>query len=246
MFQHGITIKEVEEKVDPQRTISGDNADQWKYTKANVKRRSVSHKILNPRALSTVIERKLSNSDSALNVSTKDSNSNTENSKDGIQKDNNKVVKMISRIWKPKRRSESLLAKAFSLDKEDGHNKTGDDTSAALRYAVRGKFDLGKVVELLSNEQTDVNGCGANGITALHEAAIDGNLECMRILVTNGASVDACDCEGFTPLDYATFGGNFECAAFLIEKGATEDRIKDGQILCKEATRRKNRSATFS
>ena len=94
----------------------------------------------------------------------------------------------------------------------------------------------------------DIDGARQNGVTVLHEAAIDGNLTCMEILVSHGAVVDRCDCEGFSPLDYAVFGGHYECAAFLIERGAKEDRIRDGQILNKNnfLKRRSNRSATFS
>ena len=93
-------------------------------------------------------------------------------------------------------------------------------------------------------------GAGQNGITALHEAAIDGNFVCMKILLTHGAEVNGCDCEGFTALDYAVFGGNFDCAAYLIEKGAKEDRIRDGQISNKDCMllvgKNNRRSKTFS
>ena len=151
---------------------------------------------------------------------------------------------MMSRLLKTssqrKHRKEGIISRILS--KDDDY-----DSSCLLRYAVR-KSDTERVIELMANQRTNIDGAGQSGITALHEAAIDGNFICLKILISYGADINGSDCEGFTPLDYAVFGGNFECAAYLIEKGAKEDHIKDGQIMCQEniLKRRSNRSATFS
>ena len=44
---------------------------------------------------------------------------------------------------------------------------------------------------------------GANGMTALHFAAIAGQAESMRVLVQHGADKDATDAVGATPLHFA-------------------------------------------
>ena len=222
MFQHGTARRR-----DDQHGASGTYGlkmkdDVEKRGKA-VKRQSLSYNLLTSSPLSTVYERRLSISDTALNVFP-DSDSST-NHKRGSQK-GRKKSKFMSVLLKSKRK--------------DSH---GDDDSSKLRSAVR-KSNTSQVIEILSDQKTDVDGAGQNGITALHEASIDGNLVCMKLLVTHGADVNICDYEGFTPLDYATFGGNFECASYLIQNGATEDRIKDGQILYRENITRKSRSAT--
>ena len=192
-------------------------------------------------------ERKLSIFDGALNIRQQLMGMNEEEEFDQQSQDENftkvkakrkegitKVPEMMSRFLKtntqrPKRRKESFISRIMSNDKDDA---TEDDNSC-LRYAVR-KFDTGRVIELVSKSGTNINGTSDKGITALHEAAIDGNLTCMKILANHGADVNKCDSEGFTPLDYAVFGGNFECAAYLIEKGAKEDRSRDGQITCND------------
>ena len=165
--------------------------------------------------------------------------------KEGITKVPEIMFKFLkTNTQRTKRRKESFISRIISNDKDEAV----DDNSLSLRYAVR-KFDTGRVIEIVSRPNTNIDGTSDKGITALHEAAIDGNLTCVKLLANHGANINKCDCEGFTPLDYAVFGGNFECAAYLIEKGAKEDRIRDGQIvLSKDKIYRdsKERRSTFS
>ena len=134
-----------------------------------------------------------------------------------------------------RRRKDNLFSRMLSGSGGSGGNGgiPEHDNSYYLRCAVR-KKDTERVIELVANENTDINGTNCRGITSLHEASIDGNFVCVKILVSYGADIDLQDCEGFTPLDYAVFGGNFECAAYLIDKGAVVDRIRDGQIVNQE------------
>ena len=123
---------------------------------------------------------------------------------------------MVCRFLKNRRRTSSNSSTTSPLD-------------GSLRSAVR-DVDIDRVIELLANQHLEINGAGQNGITALHEAAVDGNINIMKALVDHGAKINVYDSEGFTPLDYAVFGGNFECASYLIENGAKDDRVRDGQI----------------
>lgn len=141
---------------------------------------------------------------------------------------------------KRRRRKESVIMKKLPCEIEE----INAENAYMLRLAVR-KCDTKRVIELVSCGMININAADQRGITALHEAAIDGNLVCANILVTHGAHINEKDIEGYTPLDYAVFAGNFECASYLIEKGAREDRIRDGQIVCKQITNNKSRSVTF-
>ena len=66
------------------------------------------------------------------------------------------------------------------------------------------------------------------GNTALHEAAHNGKMEYMRILLDVGkANVNAKSKNSFTPLHYAASGGEIEAATLLIERGAEINPIND-------------------
>lgn len=67
----------------------------------------------------------------------------------------------------------------------------------------------------------DVNKMSPAGLTALHQSAIDGNLECAKTLVSNGANVNCTDCEKWTPLHAAAMTGHVELVQFLLQVGAS-------------------------
>jgi ankyrin repeat protein len=59
------------------------------------------------------------------------------------------------------------------------------------------------------------------GIAApIHEAAVNGDVELLEILIANGADVDVRDVNGYTPLHLAIHEGNTEVAKVLINNGA--------------------------
>ncbi|XP_015250473.1 PREDICTED: espin-like protein, partial [Cyprinodon variegatus] len=61
------------------------------------------------------------------------------------------------------------------------------------------------------------------GGTPLHDAAENGELECCKILLANGANPTDEDIDGFTAADLAEYNGHSECARYLraIEKNAS-------------------------
>jgi Ankyrin repeats (many copies) len=76
--------------------------------------------------------------------------------------------------------------------------------------------------------------------TALHAAAIAGDLRSIQFLVSSGADVNALDRAGDSPAELAASRGHTECATFLQERGgkairgdeaqhrkATEDKVRD-------------------
>ena len=66
----------------------------------------------------------------------------------------------------------------------------------------------------------DVNKMSPAGLTALHQSAIDGNLECAQALVANGANVNCMDVESWTPLHASAMTGRVEFVRFLLSVGA--------------------------
>lgn len=81
--------------------------------------------------------------------------------------------------------------------------------------------DLKAVREILvSGTLNDINKLSPAGLTALHQSAIDGNLECAKALIANGADVNSADCELWTPLHAAAMSGQIEIVRYLLSHGA--------------------------
>ena len=75
--------------------------------------------------------------------------------------------------------------------------------------------------ELLTAKAPDIS---------LLKAAIDGNIETVKLLIANGADVNARDKDGETPLHEASSGGYKEIIELLIAKGADVNaRNEDGK-----------------
>lgn len=60
------------------------------------------------------------------------------------------------------------------------------------------------------------------GITALHSAAIQANVDIVKLLLSRGANVNIKDNDKCTPLSQAKRGGNQEIIRMLMDKGARE------------------------
>uniref|UniRef100_A0AAR2KRP2 cGMP-dependent protein kinase interacting domain-containing protein n=1 Tax=Pygocentrus nattereri TaxID=42514 RepID=A0AAR2KRP2_PYGNA len=74
--------------------------------------------------------------------------------------------------------------------------------------------------ELVSGANV-VNCANADGITALHQACIDGNMDVVSFLLSQGANVNQVDNEGWTPLHVAASCGNREITEYLLKQGAS-------------------------
>ncbi|XP_053770891.1 protein phosphatase 1 regulatory subunit 12C isoform X2 [Desmodus rotundus] len=71
----------------------------------------------------------------------------------------------------------------------------------------------------------------ADGISALHQACIDENLEVVRFLVEQGATVNQADNEGWTPLHVAASCGYLDIARYLLSHGANIATVNsDGDL----------------
>uniref|UniRef100_A0A3Q2P2S6 Ankyrin repeat domain 52 n=1 Tax=Fundulus heteroclitus TaxID=8078 RepID=A0A3Q2P2S6_FUNHE len=66
----------------------------------------------------------------------------------------------------------------------------------------------------------DINSPDDYGRTCLHAAASGGNVECLNLLINNGAELDIKDDLGRSPLHYAAANGNSQCTISLVRAGA--------------------------
>jgi ankyrin repeat protein len=81
------------------------------------------------------------------------------------------------------------------------------------------------VVEVLIQAGADVNARDDAGFTALHDAALAGNLKAARLLVEHGADVNIGDKDsGATALYMAATMGREDVVSFLLEKGADTNK----------------------
>ncbi|XP_069577815.1 protein phosphatase 1 regulatory subunit 12C isoform X1 [Brachyistius frenatus] len=131
----------------------------------------------------------------------------------------------------------------------------GDETESVLRRRKRVRFD--SAAEFLAacasgdteeaqvmleeaddttrkseDDETEIINCSnADGITALHQACIDGSMDIVTFLLERGASVNQVDSEGWTPLHVAASCGYPDIADFLLQRGASLSAVNcDGDV----------------
>ncbi|KAM4612165.1 protein phosphatase 1 regulatory subunit 12C isoform 2-T2 [Polymixia lowei] len=76
-----------------------------------------------------------------------------------------------------------------------------------------------------------INCANADGITALHQACIDGSMEIVSFLLVQGANVNQVDSEGWTPLHVAASCGHLDITDFLLQQGASLSAVNcDGDV----------------
>ena len=71
-----------------------------------------------------------------------------------------------------------------------------------------------------------VNSCDSMSRTPLHNAAAEGMLECVKLLINKGAEPNAKDSWDATPLDDALRFGRKEVETYLLESGAQMGNLK--------------------
>ncbi|XP_078584089.1 protein phosphatase 1 regulatory subunit 12A-like isoform X10 [Branchiostoma floridae x Branchiostoma japonicum] len=79
--------------------------------------------------------------------------------------------------------------------------------------------DTEEVGQLLTNG-ADINTANVDGLTALHQACIDDNMDMVKFLVEKEADMEYPDNEGWTALHATVSCGHLEITQYLIESGA--------------------------
>ncbi|XP_069485391.1 protein phosphatase 1 regulatory subunit 12A isoform X3 [Ambystoma mexicanum] len=111
-------------------------------------------------------------------------------------------------------------------------SETDQEPSVVRRKKTRVKFDDGAVflaacssgdseeVFKLLDRGADINYANVDGLTALHQACIDDNIDMVKFLVEHGANINQPDNEGWIPLHAASSCGYMDIAEYLISQGA--------------------------
>ncbi|XP_033913514.2 protein phosphatase 1 regulatory subunit 12A-like isoform X2 [Acipenser ruthenus] len=130
-----------------------------------------------------------------------------------------------------KRREQLSRWTGSETDRSEAESRDRPGGTGQSRYRVR--FAQGAVfmaacsagdreeVRGLLQQGAAINHTNVDGLTALHQACIDENLDMVEFLVEHGANVNQPDNEGWTPLHAAASCGFTEIAGFLIKKGAS-------------------------
>jgi ankyrin repeat protein len=122
-------------------------------------------------------------------------------------------------------------------------NAQGFSGMTALMWYVGSEQET-KVQDLLARG-ADANLSDADGDTALHTAAMRGNVKLLQILLAAGANPNARNKVGGTPLMWAGTFGNEEVAQILIDKGA-DAALKDELGMTASAWAAKNKRDEFA
>uniref|UniRef100_H3DJF6 Protein phosphatase 1, regulatory subunit 12C n=1 Tax=Tetraodon nigroviridis TaxID=99883 RepID=H3DJF6_TETNG len=113
-------------------------------------------------------------------------------------------------------RAAEFLAACASGDREEAE--------LMLKESQDGETEPQEHVEI-------INCTNADGITALHQACIDGSMEMVTFLLERDASVNQADSEGWTPLHVAASCGYPDIAEFLLQRGASLSAVNcDGDV----------------
>ncbi|XP_034044009.1 protein phosphatase 1 regulatory subunit 12C isoform X2 [Thalassophryne amazonica] len=115
-----------------------------------------------------------------------------------------------------------------------------DRAAEFLAACASGDTEEAKVMLKEATETTRRNGedlsdiincSNADGITALHQACIDGSMEMVSFLLEHGANVNQIDNEGWTALHVAASCGYPDIADFLVQQGASLSAVNcDGDV----------------
>lgn len=139
---------------------------------------------------------------------------------------------------KPLQKRSSDVTKNENIDGCIGERRTAQKkmsiknlisfpTNSLLHSAVvEGDIELAQ--RLLVNDPSAINKLSLEGTAPIHEAAINGDTDCMQLLIKYGANLEVKDKNYRTPVEYAVLVGNFDCAALLLSYGASDEKIRDG------------------
>ncbi|KAM6951183.1 caskin-2 [Aplochiton taeniatus] len=106
--------------------------------------------------------------------------------------------------------------------------KSGD---LLLAHKLLAKVKCNKTKLLGSTKRLNVNYQDADGLSALHHAALTGTTELLSLLLEAQAAVDIKDTNGIRPLHYAAWQGKSDSVLLLLRSGATvNDPSLDRQI----------------
>ncbi|KAF5304118.1 hypothetical protein FQA39_LY01903 [Lamprigera yunnana] len=103
-------------------------------------------------------------------------------------------------------------------------------SSGCVFLAACAAGDKEEVLRLIE-KGADIDTTNIDGLTALHQACIDDNLDMVEFMVEHGSDVNRGDNEGWTPLHATASCGFLSIAKYLIEHGANVAAVNnDGEL----------------
>lgn len=90
-----------------------------------------------------------------------------------------------------------------------------------VQYAAQGDASVVQLLLQAGIKATDAD--PVRHVTALHNAAAQGHVGLVKLLMERGADVNAADWQGITPLIAASFYGRVEAMRMLLAQGAAAD-----------------------
>ncbi|KAG1681208.1 Protein phosphatase 1 regulatory subunit 12A [Nymphon striatum] len=104
-------------------------------------------------------------------------------------------------------------------------------TDGCVFLAACASADTDEVKKRLEENKTDIDTANIDGLTALHQACIDDNLDMVEFLVEHGSDINCGDNEGWTPLHATASCGFLSIARYLIDSGADVAAVNnDGDL----------------
>ena len=101
---------------------------------------------------------------------------------------------------------------------QDVNSTVGDEKFTALYLAACGRTSYDKTLSLLLSKGADVSArCTTSQKTALHVAAMSGNIQAIEVLLAHGADLSATDTESSTPYILALEEDQSHAASRLLE-----------------------------
>ncbi|KAM4710460.1 ankycorbin isoform 2-T2 [Discoglossus pictus] len=121
---------------------------------------------------------------------------------------------------------KSLKAKFRKSDT----NEWSKNDERLLQAVDHGETD--KVVALLGKKGVVATKLDSEGKTALHLAAMKGNAECLRVMLTHGVDVSAQDTAGHSALHVAVKNNHIECVKRLLQAKCPVDCVDNAGKTC--------------
>jgi len=122
---------------------------------------------------------------------------------------------------------ENTEQKGMNSQRKLSRSSSHADNEAILLNAVAHE-DVGTVKRIIESGKVDLN-VMRNGLTPLHHACVNGNINIVRLMVVSGNVDVNLKCkDGTTPLKLAVLNGHYEVASLLISSGSNDTDIING------------------
>lgn len=127
--------------------------------------------------------------------------------------------RIVRKSVSPKKSKSHVAISKVPKQKKGVYRDAGGRTRLQIS-CDKGNYEFAK--KLIEQEKYDVNDQDNAGNTALHEAALNGHLDLVKLLINNGANVNVQSYEMLkdTPLIDASANGHLDVVMYLLEHGA--------------------------